>query len=216
MIIDADRVEPGSRVTTDVCIIGSGAVGITIAADLSQHGIGTVLLTGGRKRERAWERDLHRGVVESGHPHEPLETNRRRAFGGATTVWGGRCIPFDPIDFEARPWVPDSGWPLTYVELLPYFERAMEICEAGAFSFDAGETFSPAEAPMIPGFDGPEVTSSRLERWSPPTNFAKRYTPEFRKTSRLRVLLGGHAVHIQLADSGRSVNHVPGGESAGP
>ena len=208
MIIDADSVEPGSRITADACIIGSGAAGITIAAELSQRGISTVLLAGGRKRERSWDRDLNRGVIEAAYPHEPLEANRRRAFGGTTTAWGGRCIPFDPIDFDARPWVPDSGWPLTFAELLPYYQRAMEICEAGAFSFDASEIFSPGEAPMIPGFDGPEVSSSRLERWSPPTNFAKRYTPEFRKESKLRVLLGGHAVHIQLKDDGRSVDHI--------
>ena len=208
MIIDADSVEPGSRITADVCIIGSGAAGITIAAELSQRGIATVLLTGGRKRERSRDRDLNRGVIEAAYPHEPLEANRRRAFGGTTTAWGGRCIPFDPIDFDSRPWVPDSGWPLTYAELLPHYQRAMEICEAGAFSFDAGETFSPGEAPMIPGFDGPDVISSRLERWSPPTDFAKRYTPEFRKESKLRVLLGGHAVHIQLKGDGRSVDHI--------
>jgi choline dehydrogenase-like flavoprotein len=208
MIIDADSVEPGSRITADVCIIGSGAAGIPIAAELSQRGISTVLLTGGRKRERPWERDLDRGVIEAAYPHEPLEANRRRVFGGTTTAWGGRCIPFDPIDFEARSWVPDSGWPLTYAELLPHFQRAMEICEAGPFSFDASETFSPGEAPMIPGFDGPELISSRLERWSPPTDFAKRYTPEFRKESKLRVLLGAHATHIQLTDDGKSVDHI--------
>jgi choline dehydrogenase-like flavoprotein len=208
MIIDADSVEPGSGITADVCIIGSGAAGIPIAAELSRHGIATVVLAGGRKRERPWERDLNRGVIEAAYPHEPLEANRRRAFGGTTTAWGGRCIPFDPIDFDARPWVPGSGWPLTYTELLPYFQRAMEICEAGAFSFDAGETFSPGEAPMIPGFDGPDVISSRLERWSPPTDFAKRYTPEFRKETKLRVLLGAHAIHIQLTGDGKSVDHI--------
>ena len=79
---------------------------------------------------------------------------------------------------------------------------------AGAFSFDAAETFSPEEAAMILGFDGPEVTSSRLERWSPPTNFAKRYASELRRARSLRVLLGGHAIHIQAKASGGYFDHV--------
>ena len=128
MIINANSVEPGSRITADVCIIGSGAAGITLAVELSRHGIATVLLAGGRRRERSSDRDLYRGVVEPAHPHEPLEEYRRRAFGGTTIAWGGRCIPFDPIDFEVRPWIPNSGWPVTFTDLLPHYERAMAIC----------------------------------------------------------------------------------------
>ncbi len=37
---------------------------------------------------------------------------RVRAIGGTSRIWGGRAIPFDPIDFEKRDWVPGSGWPL--------------------------------------------------------------------------------------------------------
>ncbi len=208
MIIEANRVEPGARIRTDVCIIGAGAAGITLALELSRNNIATVLLTGGQKRERPWDRDLYRGVAELSHPHEPLEENRRRAFGGTTTAWGGRCIPLDPIDFQRRSWIPDSGWPITYTDLLPSYERSMEICEAGPFSFDAAETFCSEHAPMIREFDGSEITSSRLERWSPPTNFAKRYESELRKATRLRVLLGGHAIHIQVKTMGGSIEHI--------
>ena len=208
MIIEANRIEPNARIETDVCIIGAGAAGITLALELSRSGIDTVLLTGGQKRERPWDRDLYRGVADISRPHEPLEENRRRAFGGTTIAWGGRCIPLDPIDFERRRWIADSGWPITYIDLLPHYERAMVMCEAGPFSFEAAETFCPEIAPMILGFDGPEITSSRLERWSPPTNFAKRYSSELRKGTRLRVLVGGHAIHIQLRATGRSVEYI--------
>jgi len=82
MIIEAKRVEPNAHMTTDVCIIGAGAAGITLALELSRHSIDTVLLTGGQKREQSWDRDLYRGVAEISHPHEPLEEGRRRVFGG--------------------------------------------------------------------------------------------------------------------------------------
>ena len=29
--------------------------------------------------------------------------------------------------FEARPWVPDSGWPFAKAELTPFYRRALEI-----------------------------------------------------------------------------------------
>jgi choline dehydrogenase-like flavoprotein len=208
MILEASHIENRANLTTGVCIVGSGAAGITLALELSRNNVPTIVLAGGRKRESSSDRDLYRGVADSTHPHEPLEENRRRAFGGTTIAWGGRCVPLEPIDFQRRAWIPNSGWPIAYSEVLPYFERAMELCEAGPFCFDAAETFTPERAPMIHGFDGPEITTSRLERWSPPTNFAKRYASDLRKASSLRVLLDGHAIHIQLQASGRSVSHV--------
>jgi len=214
MIIQADRVENMAELATDVCIIGSGAAGITLALELRRHNVSAVVLTGGRLRETSRDRDLYRGAPDPECPHEPLEENRRRAFGGTTSAWGGRCVPLEPIDFDQRPWVPNSGWPISYGEVRPYFDRAMELCEAGPFSFDAADTFGPDRASMISGFDDDDITTSRLERWSPPTNFAKRYMTDLRRAPGLRVLVGGHATDIQLEGDGTSVRRVQA--TAGP
>jgi choline dehydrogenase-like flavoprotein len=208
MIIDAKNIESQAELTTDVCIVGSGAVGITLALELSRRGIDAIVLAGGQERETAADRDLYRGTAEAGSGHEPLEENRRRVFGGTTVAWGGRCVPLDPIDFEARPWVPGSGWPMPYADLLPHFNRAMELCEAGPFDFDAASVFSPDRASLIDDFDSEELTSANVERWSPPTNFGKRYKAALRQAPTLRVLLGGHAVHIQLKADGKSVRQI--------
>ena len=53
---------------------------------------------------------------------------------------------------------------------------------------------------MITRFDGPDMVSSRLERFSPPTNFARRYGPVLERAGRVRVLLGAHALALDLAD----------------
>jgi choline dehydrogenase-like flavoprotein len=104
--------------------------------------------------------------------------------------------------------MPNSGWPITYSELLPYVERATVVCEAGRCSFDAEDTFTADRAPMIEGFDGSDVTTTRLERWSPPTNFAKRYSRELGQSPNVRVYLGAHALRVQLSPDGRSVDYV--------
>jgi choline dehydrogenase-like flavoprotein len=208
VILDAKNIESLAHLTTDVCVVGSGAAGITLALELSRRKIDVIVLTGGRERESAADRDLYRGTPDSGHPHEPLEENRRRVFGGTTVAWGGRCIPLEPIDFSPRPWVPHSGWPIPYAEVLPYFDRAMELCEAGPFSFSAADVFSPDRGPLLDGFDNEDIISTNLERWSPPTNFAKRYGNELRQAPSLQVILGGHAIHVQLDADGKSVKHI--------
>jgi choline dehydrogenase-like flavoprotein len=210
MIIVAEDIESKASLTTDVCIVGSGAAGITLALELGRRNIDVLVLAGGRERETSVERDLYKGIAaaDAEFPHEPLEENRRRAFGGTTVAWGGRCVPLDPIDFEPRSWVPNSGWPIEYSEVSQYYERAIELCEAGPFQFDAAKIFSPDRAAMIDGYDDENLTTANIERWSPPTNFAKRYKAELRRASSVRVVIGGHAVHVQLEPNGKSVQHV--------
>lgn len=215
MIEDARKIPRETLISTDVCIVGAGAAGITIARQLSTTGVRVALLVGGGPHERPRDRDLYRGVIASGSVHEPLEENRRRRWGGTTAAWGGRCVPLDPIDFDQRPHVPNSGWPIQYSDLFPYYRRAIQICEAGDFSFDAPDVFPSGPREMIPGFDGTEIVTSRLERWSPPTNFARRYGPELQRARNVRVLMDGHALGLELNDSGSRVRTIRAAASPG-
>jgi len=198
VIGNARKLPANAVVESDICIVGGGAAGITIAHELERSTRRVVVLAGGDRRERPDDRDLYRGEIAPGTSHEPLEEGRRRKWGGTTSAWHGRCVPFDPIDLEHRSWIPDSGWPIQYDELEPYLARATELCEAGPFQYDARETFPGAQAEMVPGFDGPDMVTSRLARFSPPTNFARRYGPALEKARGINVLLGAHAVSLDL------------------
>ncbi|MDR6758897.1 choline dehydrogenase-like flavoprotein [Mycoplana sp. BE70] len=193
-----NTVPAGTILECDVLIVGSGPAGITIAMELAGSSLRTILLESGGERETAQSRDLLRGSVHPAGSHEPLETNRRRVFGGTSTAWGGRCIPFDPIDFERRPWIPYSGWPLEWRDVQPYFARAAFLCEVGEPMFDASAAFADRQAEMIAGFDGGGVVSSPLERWGPPTNFAKRYGPLLDKYANLTTVLNATVVGLKF------------------
>ena len=60
----------------------------------------------------------------------------QRALGGTGALWGGRCVPFGPIDFEARAGVPHSGWPIGYDDVAPYFAAACAHIGCGAAAFE--------------------------------------------------------------------------------
>lgn len=117
-------------------------------------------------------------------------------------------MPFDPIDFEARSWIPNSGWPIGQEDVQPFLAKSMKLCEAGDADFDARSAFPTDPAMIGPHFDDPEVVTWPLEKWSPPTNFAKKYGPELSEASRCRILLHGQGVQIHLAENKNEIQEV--------
>jgi len=120
------RVLPeGAVVDADVCIVGSGPAGLTIARELNGSEAKVLVLeSGGRDRE-GWSEALN--TIESvGAPRVMDQTLvRNRVLGGSSATWAGRAATFDELDFAVREWVPFSGWPLTRAGLEPYFVRSM-------------------------------------------------------------------------------------------
>lgn len=208
MIEDARTIQPGTRLSADLCIVGGGAAGISLALGIMKSGGTVILIPGGGSNQTASAIDLYRGKVDPRGSHEPLEENRIRMWGGTTTVWGGRCVPFDPIDFEERHWVPDSGWPVGLAELQDYIAKANELAEAGAADFDARSVFPGTQHEILHGFDDESLATWPLERWSIPTDFSKRYRAELESAPKVRVLLHAHAIHLQMDAGGNVLEHV--------
>ena len=213
MLIDASELPRGATLDCQVCIVGAGPAGISIA--LSLPDVDVVLLeSGGRRLERATQ-DLYRGEVSDLKQHHPLHLFRRRILGGTSSIWGGRCVPFDNIDFERRDYVPHSGWPIRKADIDPFYARANELCEAGAFAYEADDNLPSGRAELIEGFDGEDVVSRSLERWSVPTDFGKRYLPTLKRSGGIRLILHANCTGIQLDAQGRVVDHLTVSSIAG-
>ncbi|MGI8739997.1 MAG: hypothetical protein ACR2KU_10315 [Gammaproteobacteria bacterium] len=64
-----------------------------------------MLLESGGETSDAATQTLYAGE-NVGLDHVPLDAARSRFLGGSSNCWGGWCRPLDPIDFEARSWMP--------------------------------------------------------------------------------------------------------------
>lgn len=208
MISSANEVPPGHLFQADICIVGAGAAGISLALALADSGLEILLLEAGFARPDAATQDLYRGEVVDDRLHSPPDKYRQRRFGGSTTIWGGRCMPFDPIDFEKRPYLPGSGWPISYDELLPYYIEANRLCEAGDFEYDADRVFDPQGQAMFKGFSSATVQTRSLERFSCPTDFATRYGERLRVAPNISVILGANCAGIRLSASNPRVESL--------
>jgi choline dehydrogenase-like flavoprotein len=208
MIESARKLPADCTVEADLCIIGGGSAAIATAMGYLDCGRSVVILPGGGSNQTSFGIDLYRGKISPAATHEPLEENRLRMWGGTTTVWGGRCVPFDPIDFQVRSWMPDSGWPIGPGDIAPYWEPACRLSEAGSAEFDARKVFPSTQAEIIRGMDDEDLVSWPLERWSVPTDYARRYRKDLADARQVRVLMHSHALHLQLEPGGRNVRHV--------
>ena len=80
-------------------------------------------------------------------------------------------MPFDPIDFEARDFMPHSGWPIQRDGIEPFYPQANRLCEAGEFAYTVEQAFDRPLRPMIAGFESPNFSTNTLEKFSCPTDF---------------------------------------------
>jgi choline dehydrogenase-like flavoprotein len=119
----------------DICIIGTGPAGATIARELSNTSLRvTVLESGGTERQE--ETDTLNEIDSIGWPRVADQwLVRNRMVGGSSSTWHGRCAAFDEIDLEPRDWVPYSGWPFGIGHLTPYFDRGAKYLGLGAGSW---------------------------------------------------------------------------------
>jgi choline dehydrogenase-like flavoprotein len=202
---DARTVPAHGVLETDVCVVGAGAAGITLARELAQAPVRvTVLESGGLTADRRVQRLLRGRNV--GARYFPLDWIRTAAFGGTTDQWGGQCRPLDEIDFEARPEIPGSGWPFGLQHLQPYYQQAQAVCGLGPPVYDAEAWADPATRPAL-ALKGDRALTT-IFQFSPPTRFGLAYREDLERASRITVYLHASATELETTDAGRTVTHA--------
>lgn len=206
MLIDARELPAGTTLDCDICIVGAGAAGLAMASELVGSGLQVVVLEAGGAKQEAASQAFYAGEsLSPAHPDPSMY--RQRRLGGSTTIWGGRCVPFDPIDFEPRAHVPLSGWPFGRETLDPYYTRAMALLDAGAHDFSARTAF--ASGAMIEGFDDPIVGTDLIERYSLPTDLWQKLKPMLVAAPDVRIVSNAACLGFATGENGSAVDHAP-------
>ncbi len=198
MFLDAAKVASNSVFHAEVCIVGSGPAGIVLALELAHAGLQVLLLESGRHAFDPTAQKLGEAIVSDPARHAPVSHATRRQFGGTSTIWGGRCVPLDPIDFAMRDHVPDARWPISYEQIAAHYPRACEYAGCGPADFSSHSALPGAQSGIIPGLpDGP-VISSRLERWASPADLGSRYYTEIARHRLITCMLNATCTSIEF------------------
>jgi choline dehydrogenase-like flavoprotein len=206
VFVDARRVASGERIETDVCIVGAGAAGITLAREFVGGPVRVAVLESGGLTFDAETQSLYEGQL-AGVPYFPLTTARVRFFGGTTNHWAGFCHPFGEQDFEPRAWVPYSGWPLRKAELEQFYERASRIVHLDSAEFGVGYWSERSTAAPLP-LNGRVVT--RPAQIAPESfrNFGATYRDVLGGSRNVVTYLYANATEIETDETDRSVSGV--------
>ena len=215
MLIDTNELASGSVIQTQICIVGGGAAGISMALELEKAGIDTVVLeSGGLSRDEATA-DLYRGP-SVGIPYDFSDGTRSRFLGGSSNCWGGFCRPWDQSAFEHRSWVNASGWPIGRADLEPFYQRSHAILQVPSNDYDpahwvgnTGEaTHGPskglsAKAASYP-FD-PKKVEEIISQYSPPLKMGEAYRSELKAAKHVKVYIKANVVELQCNPWGGAV-----------
>ena len=140
----------------DLCIVGTGPVGMVLALEFERLGHDVLVLESGGTEMADAAGEASRAEIVDPKRHAPMEIAVVRALGGTSWTWGGRCVAYDDIDFMQREFVADAEWPVTHDEIRPYYKRATEylICGSDAFMV-------PYKRKLTDG-----LTLDGVERWA--------------------------------------------------
>jgi len=184
------------EIETDICIIGGGVAGQSLAIKLAEFGHDSLILESGEADFKADIQALAQGP-NLGEDYYPLDHARLRLFGGTAAIWGGRCAELDPIDFEKRDFLPHSGWPITKADLDPFYDEA----------FASLGLERPGEGRLAPkiGWQPPAFDPEKLDAdlWVFDEN-GERFTDQNRKgLETTDIILGATITQIDVGDQGQ-------------
>jgi choline dehydrogenase-like flavoprotein len=213
MIIDARSLSPEETLETHVCIIGSGPAGMTLAREFANQNFQVCLLESGGFEFDPEIQSLSDGTA-IGDPYPAVSSTRLRQFGGTSHTWEGqngyqeygfRCLPLSEIDFEQRDWLPYSGWPFTKAHLDPFYERAHQVCQIGAYAYNV-EAWEDKRAMGLP-FVSDRVTTS-MSQYAGRYPFTEQYREELKQTPNITTILYATAIELVTDEANKTVTRI--------
>jgi choline dehydrogenase-like flavoprotein len=196
-----DSIDMDTELSADLCIVGAGPAGITLARELASTNRRIIVIESGYIEFDFDTQDLYAGTRDPYLPPVPLDVTRLRYFGGSSNHWGGTCAPFWSADFRKRFWIANSGWPITRADLDRYYEAAHNVIGLGPFNYDP--EFWKDDSTYLFNLSGTDLLNGVMQNHA--QRFGPVYQKELEKSRNVRVILGANLTDIEVSANASAV-----------
>jgi choline dehydrogenase-like flavoprotein len=215
--IDGRTVADDTRLLADICIVGGGPAGLSLASALAGRDRTVLLLESGGSEPDAALQALNDGTIV-GDAYAGLRATRHRGLGGGVRLWntpvvgepGGKYTPLDAADLHERATGGLGGWPFDYTHLEPLYRRAQRACGLGPFAYGAEQWTGGAVRPL--DLAGDRVTT-RVYQFGTAREFTGRNLARLREADNITVCT--HATVRGLDVEGSRVGRIDVVDSSG-
>ncbi|SDI79089.1 Choline dehydrogenase [Frankineae bacterium MT45] len=205
MLDDANSLSSGTQLRSEVCVVGAGVAGIAIARELAKAGQQVLLVESGDLKRSAATDALSMGS-SAGDRYEFAHYHRSRFFGGSSNCWAGYCRPLEPEDFAVRPWIPNSGWPIGYADLLPYYQRTHEYLGLGPWDYSSEFWETSIQHPQVRRAPLDETgLRDSFNQFAYEPKLGVHHRSEVASNPRVQVLLNANLTEIETTPDGGQV-----------
>lgn len=187
MIRDLNTAAPSGEQPYDVCIVGAGPAGISLAMELARKNKRVALCEAGGFDLSEDSQECYEGETV-GDPYFALNATRLRYFGGSSGHWSGWCHTLEPIDFARKDHInPQAYWPISKADLDPYYLQACGLLEIKP----------PRGARHL-------STTKGLQElyfgFSPPTRFGVKYRKTITDSANITLFLNANLTGVKVAN----------------
>jgi choline dehydrogenase-like flavoprotein len=203
MIIDTYQLSKDHLIESDVCIVGAGLAGMTLAKEFIDSKFSITLLEGGGNQPDKNTQLLQWGE-NIGHPYFSLDTARPRYLGGSVNRWflkaaedtfTAQMRPLDEIDFQKRDWVSDSGWPIEKSDLIPFYERAQILCGIEPPTYRVSDWENHNQRKCLP-FDH-NLIRTVIFKFTKKTDFLQNHLKDIISAHNIKTFLNANVTEIR-------------------
>jgi len=202
MLQSGNNINNGDKLAVDLCIVGGGVAGIVLALELIDSGLKVALVESGGEHYSQFAQDLN--IAESFPQHFPNpHYSRLRFLGGSSNHWENNTSPLSPVDFEQRAGIANSGWPISYSEISPYYSAAQRYCGVDDDGYELEHWARVLKKPVP--FENGRLETRVAKAALPPTRFFYQHGAKLVAAENINVITHASLVDLEFDASNQRV-----------
>lgn len=206
MIVDTNTLLESVDETFEYCILGGGVAGITLATELLKSEKDICIIEGGDETFTMDSQSLYEPAAAPLNYEDPTY-DRLRFLGGSSNHWENNTSPLNATDFEEKEWVKNSGWPISYEQIEPYYLKAAEYCGTGSDGYKT-QYWADKFQQTDPMQNSSKITTNIVKGATPPTRFFNKYGDMLKTQKNVTVFKNANLVDIEFDQTSEEIKQI--------